>query len=40
MSMTVRENGTTKYNSGDTVSVKPMDGKVHRFGADGRPVKA
>ena len=38
--MTVRENGTTKYNSGDTVSVKPMDGKVHRFGTDGRPFKA
>ena len=38
--MTVRENGTTKYNSGDTVSVKPMDRKVHRFGPDGRPVKA
>jgi len=38
--MTVRENGTTKYNSGDTVSVKAMDGKVHRFGPDGRPVKA
>ena len=38
--MTVRENGTTKYNSGDTVSVKPIDGKVHRFGADGRPVAA
>jgi multiple sugar transport system ATP-binding protein len=38
--MTVRENGTTKYNSGDTVSVKAVDGKVHRFGPDGRPVKA
>ena len=38
--MTVRENGTTKYNSGDMVSVKPIDGKVHRFGADGRPVAA
>ena len=38
--MTVREAGTTKYNTGDTVSVKAMDGKVHRFGPDGRPVKA
>jgi multiple sugar transport system ATP-binding protein len=38
--MTIRENGTTKYNSGDTVSVKPVEGKVHRFGTDGRPVKA
>ncbi|MDB5522941.1 MAG: glycerol-3-phosphate transporter ATPase [Rhizobium sp.] len=37
--MTVRENGTTKYNTGDTVSVKALDGKVHRFGADGKPVK-
>ena len=37
---TVRETGTTRYNTGDTVSVKPMDGKVHRSGADGRPVKA
>ena len=31
---------TTRYNTGDTVSVKAMDGKVHRFGTDGRPVKA
>jgi multiple sugar transport system ATP-binding protein len=38
--MTVRESGTTRYNTGDTVSVKAMDGKVHRFGPDGRPVKA
>ncbi|MDB5553222.1 MAG: glycerol-3-phosphate transporter ATPase, partial [Rhizobium sp.] len=38
--MTVRENGTTKYNAGDTVSVIPMDGKVHRFGPDGRPAAA
>jgi multiple sugar transport system ATP-binding protein len=38
--MTVRENGTTKYNTGDTVSVKALDGKMHRFGADGKPVKA
>jgi multiple sugar transport system ATP-binding protein len=38
--MTVRENGTTKYNTGDTVSVKAMDGKMHRFGADGKPAKA
>jgi multiple sugar transport system ATP-binding protein len=38
--MTVRENGTTKYHTGDTVSVKAMDGKLHRFGTDGRPVKA
>ncbi|CAN7681840.1 ABC transporter ATP-binding protein [Rhizobium sp. LjRoot254] len=38
--MTVRENGTTKYNAGDTVSVIPMDGKVHRFGPDGRPATA
>ena len=37
--MTVRETGTTRYNTGDTVSVKPMDGKVHRFGPDGRPAK-
>jgi multiple sugar transport system ATP-binding protein len=37
--MTVRENGTTKYNTGDTVSVKAMEGKVHRFGADGKPVQ-
>jgi multiple sugar transport system ATP-binding protein len=38
--MTVRENGTTKYNTGDRVSVKAMEGKLHRFGADGRPVSA
>jgi len=37
--MTVREDGTTKYNTGDTVSMTAMDGKVHRFGADGRPVE-
>jgi multiple sugar transport system ATP-binding protein len=36
--MTVRENGTTRYNTGDTVSVKAADGKLHRFGADGKPV--
>ena len=38
--MTVRENGTTKYNTGDRVSMKAMDDKIHRFGADGKPVKA
>jgi multiple sugar transport system ATP-binding protein len=37
--MTVRENGTTKYNTGDTVSLKALDSKMHRFGADGKPVK-
>ncbi|MBB1249862.1 ABC transporter ATP-binding protein [Rhizobium sp. G21] len=36
--LTVRENGTTRYNTGDTVSVKAQEGKMHRFGADGRPV--
>jgi multiple sugar transport system ATP-binding protein len=36
--MTVREDGTTKYNTGDTVSMIAMEGKIHRFGADGRPV--
>ena len=36
--MTVREDGTTKYNAGDTVSVAPKEGKIHRFGKDGRPV--
>jgi multiple sugar transport system ATP-binding protein len=38
--MTVRENGTTKYNTGDTVSVIAAGGKVHRFGKDGKPVAA
>jgi multiple sugar transport system ATP-binding protein len=38
--MTVREDGTTKYNTGDTISVKAADGKIHRFGKDGRPVAA
>jgi multiple sugar transport system ATP-binding protein len=38
--MTVREDGTTKYNTGDTISVKAEDGKIHRFGKDGRPVAA
>jgi multiple sugar transport system ATP-binding protein len=37
--MTVRENGTTKYNTGDTVSMTAMEGKIHRFGADGKPAK-
>ncbi|MBL0371652.1 ATP-binding cassette domain-containing protein [Rhizobium sp. KVB221] len=37
--MTVRENGTTRYNTGDQVSVKAMEGKMHRFGQDGKPVK-
>jgi multiple sugar transport system ATP-binding protein len=36
--LTVRENGTTRYNTGDTVSVRALEGKMHRFGADGRPV--
>jgi multiple sugar transport system ATP-binding protein len=36
--LTVRENGTTPYNVGDTVSVKTMEGKAHRFGPDGKPV--
>ena len=38
--LTVRENGTTRYNTGDTVSVKALEGKMHRFGADGKPVAA
>jgi multiple sugar transport system ATP-binding protein len=36
--LTVRENGTTRYNTGDTVSVRAQEGKMHRFGANGRPV--
>jgi multiple sugar transport system ATP-binding protein len=36
--MTVREDGTTRYNTGDTVSVQAEAGKIHRFGKDGRPV--
>ncbi len=38
--MTVRENGTTTYKTGDRVSVKAADGRLHRFGEDGRPVTA
>ena len=36
--MTVREDGTTKFNTGDTVSVRAETGKIHRFGKDGKPV--
>jgi multiple sugar transport system ATP-binding protein len=36
--LTIRENGTTPFKPGDIVSVKPMEGKVHRFGPDGKPV--
>jgi len=35
--LTVRQSGTTRYNTGDVVSVKAAEGKMHRFGADGRP---
>ena len=38
--MTVRENGTTPFNVGDTVSVRAVEGKMHRFDKDGKPTAA
>jgi multiple sugar transport system ATP-binding protein len=34
----VRQDGTSKYNVDDTVSVSPLPGKVHCFDAAGKPI--
>jgi multiple sugar transport system ATP-binding protein len=34
----VRLDGANNYKSGDTVHISPMEGKVHRFDAAGKPV--
>ncbi|WLE00752.1 ABC transporter ATP-binding protein (plasmid) [Agrobacterium leguminum] len=34
----VRENGTTKFASGDTISISPMAGRVHRFDKAEKPI--
>ncbi|UJW87081.1 ABC transporter ATP-binding protein [Devosia sp. SL43] len=34
----VRLDGANSYKSGDTVHISPMEGKVHRFDAAGKPV--
>nr|MBF0681413.1 ABC transporter ATP-binding protein [Pseudomonas sp.] len=35
----VRLDGTNSYRSGDTVQISPMDDKVHRFDAAGKPIR-
>jgi multiple sugar transport system ATP-binding protein len=34
----VRLDGANTYKSGDTVHISPMEGKVHRFDAAGKPI--
>ncbi|HEY9011723.1 MAG TPA: ABC transporter ATP-binding protein [Devosia sp.] len=35
----VREDGTTKHNIDDTISIAPVEGLVHRFDRSGRPIR-
>ncbi len=34
----VRQNGVSKIAVGDVVAIAPMEGRIHRFNANGRPV--
>ena len=34
----VRLDGANDYRSGDTVHITPMDGRIHRFDAAGKPL--
>ena len=35
-SMTVRADGDVKAGHGDTIYLTPQDGRIHRFGTDGK----
>jgi multiple sugar transport system ATP-binding protein len=36
--LNMREDGTTRHKPGDTLSVKPLEGRVHRFDTAGKPI--
>ena len=38
--ITVREDETSTYHTGDPISIAPMPGKVHRFDKAGKPIRS